>query len=293
MAITAGDEITSDFITYTLREIDRALDVANEEDDRAKQDFSTSGVVHGGDEDGSPEAQAETGEEKTRPERAAENLLDRSWPKVFSLATPSHRWSRSMYSTTTGPPSTAPSSDTPCWGLPVALTQYAPERRSGRREAMDLGALRPCGRTSYGMEHRADLFECSTCHYAQPRAAARPTGRRTMALCGAEQKFKARNWIRPPGFAHPYSRGRTSQTISPREATPRAKLVASFPADSEGWSEVMSASAYSSTVHSARYEHGAPARRLYLLPPVCLIELTAIPSQNPLSHTKPYPDRRS
>jgi hypothetical protein len=186
--------------------------------------------------------------------------------------------------------------------LPVALTQYAP----GKEVWVD-GKLWTSGALYSPM--RSDLFtawqngriyfECSICHYAktESRSEAHRDEERDCPACGAQGKFKARNWIRPPGFAHPYTveEGTSPDDQPAKSYATRAKLVASFPADSEGWSAVTERIRQHYERTFLLVTNTGPRQEGYTYCLRCgLIEPTAIPSQRIHSaHTKPYPDRKN
>ena len=169
------------------------------------------------------------GKSGTDPSRAAENLLDRLLYKgvLPRYAFPTdvvgfhvfdqERWTRfrSVFQYA------------PTQGLPAALSQYAP----GKDIWIDgklwtSGALySPMRRELFAAWRDKRLyFECSVCHYARTVAydAAERGDVEDCPACGGEDSFgKARNWIRPPGFAHPCAIERERpQTTSRRPATP-------------------------------------------------------------------------
>lgn len=99
----------------------------------------------------------------------------------------------------------------PSQGLPVALKQYAP----GKEVWIDgklwtSGALySPIPSDLFNAWSRGRLYlECEVCRYAKTvgRHEAERGERGDCPACGAEGRFgSARNCIRPPGFAHPYT----------------------------------------------------------------------------------------
>ena len=136
----------------------------------------------------------------------------------------------------------------PSQGLPVALSQYAP----GKEVWID-GKLWTSG-ALYSPIHedrfeawrqRRLYFECSVCRYACTvgQTEADKGEIRDCPACRTAASFgTAKNWIRPPGFAHRSTvREGTSPEDQPiRSYATRAKLVAEGPADPDKWQPVTS-----------------------------------------------------
>jgi Zn finger protein HypA/HybF involved in hydrogenase expression len=97
----------------------------------------------------------------------------------------------------------------PSQGLPIALTQYAPGKQvwiSGK--CYTSGAIyapMPDDRFE-AWQNRRVYMECSECGFARTFEKGELPARETLdcPACGGENTFgPARNWLRPPGFAHP------------------------------------------------------------------------------------------
>ena len=190
----------------------------------------------------------------------------------------------------------------PNQGLPVALTQYAP----GKEVWID-GKLWKSGALYSPMQsdrfeawqERRLYFECGICRYAATASLedADRGEKRNCPACGSDGMFgPAKNWMRPPGFAHPQAmeEGTSPEDQPERSYATRARLVAEGPADPERWQAV--------TTRLRKYFHrthllvtnSGPRREGYTYCRLCgVVGPTAHPSSR-LSgeHPKPYPDDR-
>jgi Domain of unknown function (DUF1998) len=190
----------------------------------------------------------------------------------------------------------------PSQGLPVALSQYAP----GKDIWID-GKLWTSGALYSPM--RGELFaawrdkrlyfECSICHYARTvdyGAAERGDVEDCPACGGADTFGKARNWIRPPGFAHPCAieEGTSPDDQPATSYATRAKLMASGPADVSRWRPVTERVREYYDHTYLLVTNSGPRQEGYTYCTRCgLIEPTAVPSVRLSgSHRKPYPDLR-
>src|SRR5581483_8548402 len=188
----------------------------------------------------------------------------------------------------------------PSQGLPVALSQYAPGKRvwvDGREWSS--GALySPMFADRFrAWRERQLYFECTVCHYARTETYdnAERGEMRDCPACGAENAFgAAKNWLRPPGFAHPHTWDEeTSPDDQPAQSyATRAKLVAPGPADPDNWREVSPRVREHYVRTPLLVTNTGPRQEGYTYCTRCgLIEPTAIPSGTLTgSHAKPYPD---
>ena len=314
------EKILATFWSHTLDALDGALGIErveregaepDEGRDEGSQSLDASGPGEQADgEDGQEgddtpdgaEAQGETGEEQSQPGRANENLLDRLLYKgvLPRYAFPTDVVAFHVFDSDRSTRFRPAFRYSPGQGLPVALTQYAP----GKEVWVDgklwtSGALYSPIRSDRFLAWQAGrlYFECSVCHYAktEDRADAEKDEVRDCPACGAEGKFgKAQNWIRPPGFAHPYTKEEgTSPDDQPAKSyATRAKLIASSPADPERWSEVTGRMRLHYERAFLLVTNTGPRHEGYTYCFRCgLIEPTALPSNRVYSpHTKPYPD---
>jgi ATP-dependent helicase YprA (DUF1998 family) len=286
-------------IQDTLIAIDRALGDPPEEvqpepvPDTGQDPEADATVVEG---------QAETGEERAATRRVVEKLLDRLLYKgvLPRYAFPTDVVSFYVFDRERSTRFRPEYQYAPSQGLPIALTQYAP----GKEIWID-GKLWRSGALYSPMsddrfqswQQRQLYFECSICHYAATKTYAEAEKGQTddCPACGNEGTFgSAKNWIRPPGFAHPvtWEEGNSLDDQPARSYATRAKLVASGPAEPDNWQRV--------TPGIRQYYHRppllvtntGPRQEGYTYCTRCgLIEPTAIPSSTVGSpHPKPYPD---
>jgi ATP-dependent helicase YprA (DUF1998 family) len=248
------------------------------------------------------EAPAEEGEERASPRRVSENLLDRLLYKgvLPRYAFPTDVVSFYVFDRERSTRFRPEYLYAPSQGLPVALTQYAPGKRvwiDGKEWSS--GALySPMSEDRFSAWHERRLyFECAICHYARTETyqEAERGEIRDCPACGAEAKFgKAKDWIRPPGFAHPQSweEGTSADDQPLRSYATRAKLVAPGPADPDSWREITPRiREYYARTHLLVTNTG-PRQEGYTYCTRCgLIEPTAVPTSTLAgTHPKPYPD---
>lgn len=250
------------------------------------------------------EIQAEIGEESGTIVGGVENLLDRLLYKgvLPRYAFPTDVVSFHVFDRNRSTRFRAAFEYAPSQGLPIALSQYAP----GKDVWIDgklctSGALySPLREDRYqAWQERRLYFECSVCRYACTvgRTEADRGEIRDCPACRTTASFgTAKNWLRPPGFAHPCTVGEgTSPEDQPlRSYATRAKLVAEGPADPERWQPV--------TRFLRKYYHrtyllvtnSGPRREGYNYCTKCGV---IAPTANPDSdiwrdHPKPYPDEQ-
>ncbi len=288
------------FAEWAMADIDAAIDWAVSEEEG-------SGVAVDPEEDPpvSLEFAAEAGEEPPIADAGGERLLHRLLYKgvLPRYAFPTdvatfHVFDRER-STTSFRPMFA---YTPAQGLPVALSQYAP----GREVWID-GRLWTCGAIFSPMrDERQDAwtrrrlyYECERCHYARTSELGEgsPGDMEDCPACGQVSSLgPARQWLRPPGFAHPVDvkEGTSPDDQPARSYATRPKLIAPTPIDEGQWSGLNERI----RVHHAR-EHllvtnRGPRQEGYLYCLKCgRIDPVALPgSAISGSHAKPYPDER-
>jgi ATP-dependent helicase YprA (DUF1998 family) len=294
--IATGDRraLIGDLIDGTLAAVDSAVGTGV---DAAAETGDTDDAVV-------VEAPAEEGEEHGDPRRASENLLDRLLYKgvLPRYAFPTDVVSFHVFDRERSTRFRAEYSYAPSQGLPIALTQYAPGKRvwiDGREWIS--GALYSPMREdrTQAWNDRKLYFECAVCHYAmtQTYGEADRGEVRDCPACGSTGTFgAAKNWIRPPGFAHPVSwEEETSPDDQPaRSYATRAKLFASGPADPGGWQDVTPRVRQHYERRPLLVTNSGPRQEGYTYCTICgLIEPTAMPSRTlTAAHPKPYPDDR-
>ncbi len=291
--------LLSGLVESTLAEIDNAIDFAAQVEDPAAssspdQEGSDFGV----------EAPPEPGEESAQPGKAVGNLLDRLLYKgvLPRYAFPTDVVSFYVFDRERSTRFRPAFRYAPGQGLPAALSQYAP----GKEVWID-GKLWISGALYSPMaSERAEAWqakklylECSICHYAKTEDYGQATRGelRDCPACGGSATFgEAKNWIRPPGFAHPQfiAEGTSPDDQPGRSHATRAKLVAPGPAEETNWKAV--------TDRLRQYYHRphllvsntGPRNEGYSYCVACgLIEPTAqTVSKVSSQHAKPYPDLR-
>jgi ATP-dependent helicase YprA (DUF1998 family) len=301
LAAAERDHLLADIVRGTLDPVDRAL--AENVDAIAEQTDLTA--TEGDDVELTPtEAAAEEGEERVNRRRTVDNLLDRLLYKgvLPRYAFPTDVVSFHVFDRDRSTRFRPEFRYAPSQGLPIALSQFAP----GKEVWID-GKLWRSGalyspmqaERSQAWQQRLLYFECSVCHYArtESHAEADRGELRDCPACGSEGTFgTAKNWIRPPGFAHPVSleEGTSLDDQPARSYATRAKLVAPGPSDPDNWRDV--------TPHIREHyrrthllvTNTGPRREGYTYCVRCgLIEPTAIPTATVVGpHPKPFPDDR-
>lgn len=250
------------------------------------------------------EAPAEEGEERGAPERAVENLLDRLLYKgvLPRYAFPTDVVSFYVFDRERSTRFRPEYRYAPSQGLAAALSQYAPGKRVwiNGKEWLSGALYSPMFRDRIAAwRERRLYFECSVCHYAITETDDEATRGevRGCPACGSEMFGPAKNWMRPPGFAHPqFLEEETSPDDQPALSyATRAKLITGGPTDGAIWTQVTP----SIRVHADRMPllvtNTGPRREGYSYCTLCgLIGPTAIPnSALGGTHQKPYPDDKN
>ena len=293
------------FVDETLRIVDDALSIIQPINAPASDSSVRTGRAEGTYHDELQlEVQAEVGEESRMIGSGVENLLDRLLYKgvLPRYAFPTDVVSFHIFDRNRSTRFRAAFEYAPSQGLPVALSQYAP----GKEVWID-GKLWTSG-ALYSPIHedrfeawrqRRLYFECSVCRYACTvgQTEADKGEIRDCPACRTAASFgTAKNWIRPPGFAHRSTvREGTSPEDQPiRSYATRAKLVAEGPADPDKWQPVTSyLREYFHRTHLLVTNSG-PRREGYTYCTKCgVIAPTATPDSGISGeHPKPYPDER-
>lgn len=305
-----GDDLLAQLVDETLRLVDAAMPTTEEtrthHEPGADTELGINPAEEANDDSAEPlvEAPPEVDEEPSTAVRSATNLLDRLLYKgvLPRYAYPTDVVSFHVFDRNRSTRFRPAFEYAPSQGLPVALTQYAP----GKEVWID-GKLWTSGALYSPMQadrfaawqDRRLYFECSVCRYAATTSHqdADRGEKRDCPACGSEGTFgAAKNWMRPPGFAHRQTQeeGTSPEDQPARSYATRAKLVAEGPADPDRWQPV--------TPRLRRYFHrthllvtnSGPRREGYTYCTRCgVIGPTALPSSR-LSgaHPKPYPDDR-
>jgi ATP-dependent helicase YprA (DUF1998 family) len=300
LSIRNRDEVLAGIVMSTLRDIDRALDLSP---DKTMPEPSP-GDSEPRPEEVEAEGPAEDGAEEPSPDRSQTNLLDRLLYKgvLPRYAFPTDVVAFHVFDVDRSTRFRAEFLYAPSQGLPVALTQYAPGKRVwiDNKEWTSGAIYAPFQKERFqAWRDRLLYFECQICHYARhySHRDAERGEERDCPACGAEGKFgKAKNWIRPPGFAHRIkdAPGTSPDDTPARSYATRAKLVAPGPAEESAWLQLTDGLSQTYRRETLLVTNTGPRNEGYTYCTLCgLIEPTATASTLVTGkHQKPYPDDR-
>lgn len=190
---------------------------------------------------------------------------------------------------------------TPSQGLPVALSEYAP----GKKVWIDNNCWTPEAIYSpilsdlhIAWVKRKLYYECSECHYAKTilLSEGESGSRVDCEACGSEGSLgPAKQWLRPPGFAHPYSKQpvTTPEANVPRSYATRAKLSMPTPLEEDKWNTLNDHIRTYSAREPLLVTNRGPRNKGYNYCIKCgLIEPTAVPTVHvDKPHLKPFPHK--
>jgi ATP-dependent helicase YprA (DUF1998 family) len=260
--------------------------------------------VAGDADDTNIEVRDEEGEERPGRNPASENLLDRL---LYKGVLPRYAFPTDVASFHVFDPNESTLfrpvfQYTPSQGLPVALSQYAPGKEVwiGNKLWTSGAIYSPMRSDRYqAWEARRLYYECSNCHYARttPIDGGERYETKDCEACGEAGTFgPATLWLRPPGFAHPWSKPEgTSPDDQPAKSyATRAKLTAPTPAEESKWTRLNERLRVHHTRQHLLVTNRGPREEGYTYCTKCgLIEPTATPtSEVSAAHLKPYPDQR-
>ena len=227
------------------------------------------------DED-TPEEQPEEGEERPGENPDSGQLLDRLLYRgvLPRYAFPTDVATFHVFDQARSTPFRPIMRFAPSQGLPIALSQYAPDKQiwiSGKCYSSGaIYSVMPAER--YAAWNSRRLYsECTACGFARTYAIGEIDRgeKRDCPACGSEQSFgEAQFWLRPTGFAHPVD---VEEVTSPDDIpetsyATRAKLTMQSPSEELRWARTEPASAGTQRpATSPRVQHGSEARRLFLL----------------------------
>ena len=244
---------------------------------------------------------AEEGEEQGSPRRAADHLLDRLLYKgvLPRYAFPTDVVSFHVFDRERSVPFRPEYRYAPSQGLPTALTQYAPGKEVwiGGKLWTSGALFSPMSNDRYqAWQARRLYFECAVCHFARTEKhdQNRVGSTSDCPACGSAERFgPGRNWVRPPGFAHPHFRpeGTSLEDLPPRSYATRAKLMTGGP-DAAAWTTVTGRIREHYDRTHLLVTNTGPRQRGYTYCTRCgMIEPTAVPTGTIAGpHPKPYPD---
>lgn len=134
----------------------------------------------------------------------------------------------------------------PSQGLNIALSQYAPNKQVwiNNKQYTSKAVYSPFkGDIKNAWKKRRLYYECTYCGHSKTEDFVREKQGEIKACeaCASASTFgPARNWMRPPGFAHPTRQEATHEADDQSETAyaTRAKLVMSTPAPAGSWVNV-------------------------------------------------------
>ncbi len=190
----------------------------------------------------------EVAEVPSADDELADPGSDSCWIGCFIVAsfrdTPSRRTlPRSTCSIELSPRTRPKTLFAPSQGLNIALSQYAPNKQIWikNKQYTSKAIYSPFEEErKKAWRGRRLYYECDVCHHAKTMDYDRERRNQTIACeaCETEGSFgPAVSWIRPPGFAHPFSMVATLQRT--RRARPRTRRGPSWScphSGRRGWS---------------------------------------------------------
>lgn len=246
----------------------------------------------------------EEGEEKPGRAPASENLLDRLLYKgvLPRYAFPTDVATFYVFDPVNSAMYRPIFQFTPSQGLTIALSQYAPGKEVwiGNKLWTSGAIYSPMNVDRYrAWVGRRLYYECRVCHYAKTTAFSGGSRGETMdcEACGGAGTFgPAAQWLRPPGFAHPFRKpeGTTPDDVPAKSYATRAKLSAPTPADASKWNSLNQRLRVHHTRQHLLVTNRGPRNEGYTYCTKCgLIEPTASPLDTvSAAHRKPYPDSK-
>lgn len=295
----ARQRLLDGIVTVTMTEVDKALDVVDDGELPPPEEGDASTDEEGSDESG-PAEDGETPDAR----RGTTNLLDRLLYKgvLPRYAFPTDVVSFHVFDIDRSTRFRAEFKYEPSQGLPVALSQYAPGKDVwvDNKEWRSGAIYAPVQRERFDAWRQKLLyFECQICHYAKhfgPDQAERGEERDCPACGGAGTFGKSKNWMRPPGFAHPVDRepGTSPDDAPARSYATRAKLMAAGPTEESEWTQVTDRLSQTYRRETLLVTNTGPKSEGYTYCTLCgLIEPTASATGTVGgTHRKPYPDDR-
>ena len=296
-------DLLSKLISGTLEPIDRAIDYDPVAATDAGDDADRSRAAGAGNDETALEAMDEEGEEQPGRDPASENLFDRLLYEgvLPRYAFPTDVAAFHVFDLERSTSSYRPAFRfTPSQGLGVALSQYAPGKEVwiGNKLWTSGAIYSPIRDARYrAWLNRRLYYECQYCGYAESTTFDSGSLRdvKDCEACGGVATFgPAKQWLRPPGFAHPvFKEEGTSPDDQPaRSYATRAKLTLHTPPDDSKWDRINSSIRIYPTRDHLLITNRGPREEGYAYCTKCgLIEPTALPQGSVRSaHPKPYPD---
>lgn len=294
--------LLDELVQKTMEPIDAAIELEPPPGAPAAAPAAASATPETVSEDTALEVPDEEGEEKPRRDPVSENLLDRL---LYRGVLPRYAFPTDVATFHVFDPVNSTMyrpifQYTPSQGLTIALSQFAPGKEVwiGNKLWTSGAIYSPMRDDRYkAWLGRRLYYECSICHHARTTTFEGGSRGETKdcEACGRVGTFgPAKQWLRPPGFAHPIDKpeGTTPDDVPAKSYATRAKLTAQTPADPSKWTPLNNRL----RVHHMRQHllvtNRGPREEGYTYCTKCgLIEPTANPKGTVGSaHKKPYPD---
>ena len=285
------------------RDRETLLDELTEDCLKAINDAIQPGVAGlGSSERGdAPEVAPEEGEERAAGASATDKLLDRLLycGKLPRYAFPTDVATFHVFDPNLSTRFRPIMRFAPQQGLSVALTQYAPGKQvwiSGKcYTSRAIFSVNPDDRYQ-AWQNRRVYLECSDCGFARtyPAGEAQRGETRDCQACSGKQTFgPGRNWLRPPGFAHPVNEPEVTSPDDMPETSyaTRAKLTMNTPGEGAHWSSINDRIRVLRSRQHLLVSNSGPLRDGYTYCTKCgSIEASAKPEQKLFQpHPKPFP----
>ena len=292
-------------VAGTLETIDRAINSDGRGLSEEKNEAKSVRVTGEETDDPYSETQAEEGEETPRNNLSSENLLDRLFyqgvlPRyAFPTDVVSFYVFDREHSTTYRPAFQF----SPSQGLGLALSQYAPGKEVWIANKLWIsGAIySPLRNERYhAWENRRLYYECQKCRFAktEPFDSEAANKVKNCNACGGVGTLgPAKQWLRPPGFAHPtFLEEGTSPDDLPDLGYPtRAKLTMHAPQNDSKWDRINSSIRIYPTRDHLLITNQGPRKKGYrycvkcgLIGPTILSDSEYFRSEHP----KPFPESK-
>lgn len=289
----------------TLESIDSAIGHRGGKPSEEQQETNSPSLTEGYANDIIREIQVEEGEESPANDSASENLLDRLFYKgvLPRYAFPTDVATFYVFDRERSTPYHPAFRFSPSQGLGLALSQYAPGKEVWiANKLWTSGAIySPVQGERYrAWQSRRLYYECQECRYSETRPykdGVVGEVRNCEACGGAKTLGPARQWLRPPGFAHPIyiKEGTSPDDLPDRGYATRAKLTMRTPPDDSKWSRLNSSIRIYPTREYLLITNRGPRQKGYRyckkcgrIGPTILTDSESFRS----AHEKPYPDSK-
>ncbi len=245
---TERRELLDTLISGTLEPIDSAINHDGGNTPEEQHEANSPSLTEGDANDSIREIQVEEGEEFPVNDPGSENLLDRLFYQgvLPRYAFPTDVATFYVFDRERSTSYRPAFRFSPSQGLGLALSQYAPGKEVWiANKLWTSGAIySPVQGERYrAWQNRRLYYECQECHFAETRPYEDGiVGEvRNCEACGGTKTLgPPRQWLRPPGFAHPIyiEEGTSPDDLPDRGYATRAKLTMRTPSDNSKWNRL-------------------------------------------------------